>query len=415
MRIILGMSIRQVMSTTTTLPMRIGSPRLRHIARRNTRLASDGCYDLNQGTEIRHSSENNIHEMPESPKEIADCQLVESVISFDALYESMLKCRRNVSWKPSVKQFLLNSTGELLSMNEKLSNGTWQNSKPKEVKIYYPKRRTALSIPFRDRVYQRSINDNVLYPEMTRHFVIGNCACQKGKGTDFAMRLAKKYIRNFFANHGLNGHLLQMDLTGYYYSIVHKYANEDIERYIRPCIVSMVTDVLEYQYMGERGYNPGSQMVQIVGITHPDPIDHMIKEELGIDDYIRYNDDFWLLHESKEHLEYCRERIEEELRKKELQISEKKTHITPLSEGFTFLGFNWRVTETGKILCFVKSESVKHERKKLYRLVNKGDRAKADECYQSWKAHAGRGNSYLLFEKLDKYYNELWESKYESS
>ena len=40
---------------------------------------------------------------------------------------------------------------------------------------------------------------------------------------------------------------------------------------------------------------------------------------------------------------------------------------------------------------------------------------KADECYKSWKAHAEHGNSYLLLKKMDKYYNELWRTAYESN
>lgn len=399
------------MSTTTTLTTRIGSPRLSHIARRNAHLVSGGCYEKKQGTEIRHNSENNIHGMSEPSKEVADCSPVDSVISYDALYESMLKCKKNVSWKPSVKQVLLNGSKEILKMHDQLANGTWQNSKPEEVKIYYPKRRDALSIPFKDRIYQRSINDNVLYPEMTRHFVNANCACQKYKGTDYAMNLVRKYLRNFYMNHGTNGYLLQMDITGYYNSIVHRDANNNLARYNNPEIMNLVTGVLEYQYTGDTGYNPGSQMVQIVGISLLNDLDHSIKEDLGINYFIRYNDDFWLVHESKEYLEYCRREITKSLLKLSLNVSENKTHITPLSKGFTFLGFNWRVTDKGKILCFVKSESVKHERKKLYRLANKGDRAKADECFTSWKAHAERGNSYKLFERLDKYYNELWRSE----
>ena len=296
-------------------------------------------------------------------------------------------------------------------MHDKLINGTWQNSKPKQVKIYYPKRRDALSIPFKDRIYQRSINDNVLYPEMVKHFVHANCACQKYKGTDYGMNLVRKYLRQFYVHHGLNGCLLQMDITGYYTSIVHKDASDSLAKYNDPEIMKLVTGVLEYQYTGNTGYNPGSQMVQIVGISLLNDLDHFIKEELGIKYYVRYNDDFWLVHESEEYLEYCRREISKKLSELSLKVSDKKTHITPLSKGFTFLGFNWRMTGKGKSLCFVKSESVKHERKKLYRLVRKGNKPKADECYKSWKAHAERGNSYKLFERTDKYYNELWRSQ----
>lgn len=93
-------------------------------------------------------------------------------------------------------------------------------------------------------------------------------------------------------------------------------------------------------------------------------------------------------------------------------VSEKKTHITPLSEGFRFLGFDYRMTETGKIIMTIRSDSVKHERKKLFRLIMKVLRGeisieKADECYGAWRAHAEHGNSYQLLKKLDEYYRDL--------
>ena len=36
-------------------------------------------------------------------------------------------------------------------------------------------------------------------------------------------------------------------------------------------------------------------------------------------------------------------------------------------------------------------------------------RAKVDECYQSWKANASKGNSYKLIQRMDKYYRDLWK------
>ena len=104
----------------------------------------------------------------------------------------MLKCKKGVTWKPSVKSFLLNGEENILRMKHQHQDGTWKNGKPKTVLITYPKRREALSIPFKDRVYQRSINDNSLYPQMTKGFTYSNCACQTGKGTDFARTLVKK-------------------------------------------------------------------------------------------------------------------------------------------------------------------------------------------------------------------------------
>lgn len=53
-------------------------------------------------------------------------------------------------------------------------------------------------------------------------------------------------------------------------------------------------------------------------------------------------------------------------------------------------------------------------RRKLRRLVAKAKRgeitkAKADECYRSWKANASKGNSYKLLQRMDLYYKSLWE------
>ncbi len=76
-------------------------------------------------------------------------------------------------------------------------------------------------------------------------------------------------------------------------------------------------------------------------------------------------------------------------------MNEKKTHIQSISEPFDYLGFTWRMTETGKIIMIVKSETVKHERRKLRRLVKlakqgKRSRAKVDECYAAWKTTSAK-------------------------
>ena len=81
-------------------------------------------------------------------------KMKEHITDFDSLYESMTKCKKGVSWKPSVKSFVLNAEENILRMEKQLQNGTWKNGKPKKVLITYPKRREALSIPFKDRIYQ---------------------------------------------------------------------------------------------------------------------------------------------------------------------------------------------------------------------------------------------------------------------
>lgn len=325
-----------------------------------------------------------------------------------------MKCKRGVMWKPSTKHYNLNAVEESHRMENRLRSGTWKNGKPKPIQILYPKKRDGLSIAFRDRVYQRSINDNVLYPSVQKSFIIDNCACQKGKGIDFARTRLKKHLWKFYSHHGTNGYVLQVDVKGYYPNMRHDAVKNKFRRYLNDEVYEAVCNVLDTQYKGDIGYNPGSQMVQIAGISLLDDLDHYCKERLHIKHYLRYMDDILIIHHDKTELESYLTEIEAALSKIGFEVHKEKTHITPLSNGFLYLGFEYRITKTGKIIMTLNSANVKHERKKLQRLVKlakdgKVTKAKVDECYKSWKANASKGNSYKLLQRMDKYYNDLWK------
>ena len=156
--------------------------------------------------------------------------------------------------------------------------------------------------------------------------------------------------------------------------------------------------------------------MQISGAALLNDLDHYIKERLGIKYYLRYMDDFILLHHDKDYLESCRLKISSKLAEIQLELHPKKTRIYPLNQPIKFLGFYHRLTPTGKVVMLLDPKNVKRERKKLYRMVQKAkrgegglNRKKIDECYQSWKAHASHGNSYKLLQRMDDYYESLWK------
>ena len=174
-----------------------------------------------------------------------------------------------------------------------------------------------------------------------------------------------------------------------------------------------MVDILRHQYNGDAGYNPGSQLIQIAGISILDGFDHYMKEQLHAHLYIRYMDDFLIIADREEYLRDCQEKAKEYLLTLGFELNPKKTRIYPLSEGIEFLGFRFMLTDTGKVLMLIKPSNVKRERRKLRRLVAKsirGDitRDKVDESYAAWRNHASKGNSYRLLQRMDKYYKELW-------
>ncbi len=345
-----------------------------------------------------------------------DNELLESVIGFDALYESMYRCRKGVGWKDSTASFVLNGIENCLKLEEELKgiNGKAYKPRPqKKILITQPKRREAVSISFRDRVYQRSLNDNVIYPAMAKSFILDNTACQKGKGTDFARDRLDEFLRRYYRKHGPDGWVLQTDIYHYYPTMSHRIAEERFERYLPAEIYKRAEAVLRTQYDGDTGYNPGSQMVQIAGISVLSPLDHYIKEKLRVKLYLRYMDDSIHIHPDREFLENCLKEEQKFLAGLKFDFHPDKTKIYPLKDGIKFLGFTHKLTQTGKVIRLINPDNVKAERKKLYRMVQKvrkGEmtKQKVDECYRAWKAHAEKGNSFHLIQRMDQYYKDLW-------
>ena len=339
----------------------------------------------------------------------------EDIIGFGPLYESMCKCQKGVMWKDSVAHYVLNSIEETIRLENELKSGKYKARPTYKFTITSPKPREIISIAFRDRVYQRSLNDNALYPAMTRSFIRDNWACQRGKGTTDALDRMKVFLRRMYRKYGLNFYGLQVDIHDYYGSMQHKNADRNLRRKLDPETAHRAITVLDGQYAGETGYNPGSQMVQIVGISALDGCDHAVKERMGVDEYGRYMDDSLIFSSSIETLEQCRDALEKLLAEEGMSYNPKKTHVFSIKEGFLFLGFFFRVTKTGKVIMSVSSENVRRQRRKLKRLINKCRRggipkAKVYESYASWRAHAELGNSHNLVKRMDQYFKSLWEA-----
>lgn len=326
----------------------------------------------------------------------------------------MLKCKTGVMWKGSAASFVLNGVESVSRLADELASGTYRPRRPRAFTVTAPKRREIVSIAFRDRVYQRSLNDNVVYPAIARRLIYDNAACQKGKGTDFARNRLKCHLQRHFRKHGTDGWVLQVDVKGYYPNMRHEVAEAVFRENLPEWAWEMARDILRSQYPGDVGYNPGSQIVQIAGIAVLDRLDHFIKERLRVRHYIRYMDDMVLIHEDRGFLERCLDAIDGKLAEIGFEHNARKTRIRPISAGIAFLGFDFQLKPTGKVLMTVRSESVKRMRRRIRRmaaLAKKGYRTRetVDEAYQSWRNHAAKGDSWKLLARCDRWYSGLWK------
>lgn len=345
-------------------------------------------------------------------------KIKEKVCSFKSLYKAMYKCRKNVMWKDSVAGFVKNGLVNCYKLRKQLMEDTYKIDKYSVFTIYEPKKREIVSTRMKDRVFQRSLCDNYLYEAMTKSFIYDNCACQLNKGTGFARDRLACHMQRYFRKHGLDGHVLKCDLSNYFGSTPHSVAkNAVLERTGDDWINYHTDKIIESFNQGENpnvGMGLGSQITQLTQLAVLDKMDHLVKERLGIKQYIRYMDDFILIHQDKEYLKYCLDEINKHVAGLNLKLSEKKTQIFPLKQGIKFLGFTFHLTETSKVIKKLNKENVTHERRKLKRmkkLVDEGvlTKEKVDECYTSWKAHAKQGNTHNLILSMNRFYKNLWK------
>jgi len=99
-----------------------------------------------------------------------------------------------------------------------------------------------------------------------------------------------------------------------------------------------------------------------------DGMEILVKENRQKVNFIRYADDFIVTAADRETLEDIKILLTDFLAKRGLQLSEEKTLITHISEGFDFLGFNIR-KYNGKLLIKPSEKSQKKMLDKLHEVI----------------------------------------------
>lgn len=239
--------------------------------------------------------------------------------------------------------------------------------------------------------------------------IYDNAACQKGKGTHFALDRFTKFLREHYKQYGRDGYVLKCDIHKYFANIDHEVLKGKLQKVIKdPDVRNLLFHYIDgYSTEGSpgKGLPLGNQSSQWFAIFYLDSMDRMIKEKLRMKHYIRYMDDFLILHHNKEELKNCLKEIkrvvEQELK---LELNEK-TQIYPLHHGIEFLGWRFYLTENGKVIRKLKPQSktrVKRRFRKMQREYAEGltDFKHIQMCVASYQGHLRHGHTYHLRQNL---------------
>ncbi len=322
--------------------------------------------------------------------------LYSQIISFQNLLKAARLSERCKRFKNSTARFNFFLEKELWNLHDELANKTYKPGEYHHFLIFEPKKRIISAAPYRDRVVHHAIH-NILEPIFDPVFIHDSYATRKGKGTHAAINRFQEFARK-------TKYTLKCDIRQYFPSIDHdillslirkKIACNDTLWLIKKILT---TDFACHPISNQQrtGIPIGNLTSQFFANIYLNGLDHFIKEGLGCRYYLRYMDDFMILHDDKDFLWLVKMEIQKYLQALHLELHENKCRIFRTRNGIPFLGLmvspDWRRLKRANVIRF------KQRLKRFQTLYGKGaiEWKRINQSVQSWIGHAKHANTTKL-------------------
>ena len=277
--------------------------------------------------------------------------LYEKLCSIENLELAFKKARKGKSKMSYVIEFENNLGQELQKLHKELSEFTYKPISLKRFIVREPKTRVIHSSAFRDRVVYHAVV-NVLEPIFEKIFIYDSYASRKNKGSHKAVERLDKFIRkvsrngklvkNYYNKNNIAGYALKADIKHYFQTVDHEVLLYIIKRKVKDgnliWLIRQILNNFDAEIKG-KGMPLGNLTSQFFANVYLNKLDYFVKHELKAKYYIRYVDDFVILHNNKKILEEYKNKINIYLRALKLELHPDKSKIVPLGNGITFLGY----------------------------------------------------------------------------
>ena len=325
-----------------------------------------------------------------------------------------------------VDKLIVKTSAARTNLVEQLSTAQPWRAKPAR-RVYIPKsngKTRPLGIPtIMDRCLQAKVK-NALEPFWEAKFEGSSYGFRPGRGCHDAI----ERVYRLSTPHRNKKWVVDADIKGCFDNINHQFlldtigpapGRELIKQWLKAGYVDK--DVF---YETETGTPQGGVIspllanIALHGMEKALGVTHNVRGWIhGPRAVVRYADDFVVFCESKEDAEQAKNTLREWLGLRGLILSEDKTRIVHLTEGFDFLGFNIRhynnpsTSKTGyKLLTKPSKESVITIRKKMRKIWLQGRGAnvptlisKLNPIIRGWANYFRTGVAKETFDKLDEW------------
>ena len=339
--------------------------------------------------------------------------LYKELCSKENLLKAYLKARKGKLKKKGVIEFSKNLEDEVNLLQKELLEYEYKPQELRKFIVRDPKTRKIHASAFRDRVIHHAII-NILEPIYEKIFIYDSFASRKNKGShkavkrfDYFKRKVScngKLLRKNYNSNSIEGYILKADIKHYFETVDHdiliKILNKKINDKSFIWLIKQVLNNFESKENG-RGMPLGNFTSQFFANIYLNELDYFVKHDLKAKYYIRYVDDFVILHKSKNKLEYYyKPKITNYLKTLNLEIHPDKSQITPFHKGIQFLGYrifyHHKLLRKRNLRKFSKKFSI---HLKAYR---KGIISKTDLLgrLQGWFGYSQWANTYKLRNKI---------------
>lgn len=264
--------------------------------------------------------------------------IFDQVCSFANLYEAYRKAMRGSGKTEEACRFSFYLEKELLQLKRELECENYRPAPYRYFQIFDPKERTISVAPFRDRVVHHALVRGI-EPVFEGAFIFDSYATRKGKGSHAAVKRAQEFLKKY-------PWYLKLDVAKYFDGIDHEILMELINRKIKDRkVMELARQVIANSdrsrgLMEGKGLPIGNLTSQFFANVYLDPLDHFIKDKLGIKGYVRYMDDMVIFAESKDELKRIFKVVETKLSEcLQLRLKDKATLLNSRLHGLPFLGF----------------------------------------------------------------------------
>jgi RNA-directed DNA polymerase len=283
---------------------------------------------------------------------------------FEQLVAAYVDCRRHKRQSASARAFEACLERNLCDLHDELIDGSYRPGRSICFVITKPKPREVWAAHFRDRIVHHLLYNRIAQRFHAR-FSVESCACIPGRGTLYAAQRLESHVRSCTQNWQHPAHYLKCDLANFFVSIDKRVLLAQVARLVtEPWWMRLAQTILMHDPRdsvelrghqdllrlvpphkslfnadADHGLPIGNLSSQFFANVLLDDLDQHCKHRLRAKHYVRYVDDFVLLHPSPQWLNAALADLTAWLPATlSVQINPAKTILQPVDRGIDFVG-----------------------------------------------------------------------------